>query len=81
MYGIIASVLHTGNIEFDEKEASHGGDACVITNMQLVEYGELSPFLECCAMFIRAIIFVKTKFLKCDFPYSKMSFVHKFLLE
>ena len=47
MYGIIASVLHTGNVEFDEKEANHGGDACVITNMHLVEYGELSPFVMC----------------------------------
>jgi hypothetical protein len=47
VYGIIASVLHTGNVEFDEKEASHGGDACVITNMHLVEYGELSPFVMC----------------------------------
>ncbi|VDI28329.1 myosin III [Mytilus galloprovincialis] len=38
VYGIIASILHTGNVDFDEKASTHGGEACVITNMYLIEY-------------------------------------------
>nr|XP_022321566.1 myosin-IIIb-like isoform X3 [Crassostrea virginica] len=37
VYSVICAILHTGNIEFDEKETTdHKGDACVITNMDLV---------------------------------------------
>ncbi|XP_052079957.1 myosin-IIIb-like isoform X6 [Mytilus californianus] len=38
VYGIIASILHTGNVDFDEKDSTHGGEACVITNMYLIDY-------------------------------------------
>ncbi|XP_052720135.1 myosin-IIIb-like isoform X3 [Crassostrea angulata] len=37
VYSVICAILHTGNIDFDEKETTdHKGDACVITNMDLV---------------------------------------------
>ncbi|KAK3082812.1 hypothetical protein FSP39_006063 [Pinctada imbricata] len=34
--GVLSAILHTGNIDFEEKEAEHKGDACVINNMELV---------------------------------------------
>lgn len=44
MYSVICAILHTGNIEFDEKETTdHKGDACVITNMDLVNTGNFFP--------------------------------------
>ncbi|XP_061169935.1 myosin-IIIb-like isoform X3 [Saccostrea echinata] len=37
VYSVICAILHTGNIEFEEKEnTDHKGDSCVITNMELV---------------------------------------------
>lgn len=53
MYSVICAILHTGNIEFDEKETTdHKGDACVITNMDLVNTGnffffEYSQYFDC----------------------------------
>ena len=38
--GVICAILHTGNIDFQEKEASHKGEACMITNMDLVNIGK-----------------------------------------
>ncbi|XP_060080055.1 myosin-IIIb-like [Ylistrum balloti] len=35
--GIIASILNLGNVNFEEKEMGHGGNACCIENMPLVE--------------------------------------------
>ncbi|XP_021363732.1 myosin-IIIb-like isoform X9 [Mizuhopecten yessoensis] len=35
--GIIASILNLGNVNFDEKETGHGGNACSITSRPLVE--------------------------------------------
>ena len=53
VYSVICAILHTGNIEFDEKETTdHKGDACVITNMDLVNTGnffffEYSQYFDC----------------------------------
>ncbi|XP_033727991.1 LOW QUALITY PROTEIN: myosin-IIIb-like [Pecten maximus] len=35
--GIISSILNLGNVNFEEKETGHGGNACCIINMPLVE--------------------------------------------
>lgn len=41
MYGIIASILHMGNVDFTEKETGHSGDGCVIVNSELTDHGQI----------------------------------------
>ena len=40
IYGILAAILHTGNIEFKDKESEvYAGDAVDVANMELAETG------------------------------------------
>ncbi|CAL1536312.1 unnamed protein product [Lymnaea stagnalis] len=36
VYGILVAILQTGNIEFVAKDSGYGGDACVVSNTDLI---------------------------------------------
>lgn len=60
VYSVICAILHTGNIDFDEKETTdHKGDACVITNMDLVNTSKCTDFSMSCSTSSTLIIFVE----------------------
>ena len=41
IYGILAAILHTGNIEFQDRESEvYAGDAVEVANMELVDIGK-----------------------------------------
>ncbi|XP_059179629.1 myosin-IIIb-like [Physella acuta] len=36
VYAILVAILHTGNIEFTAKDSGYGGEACVVSNTELI---------------------------------------------
>ena len=48
IYGILAAILHTGNIEFKDKESEvYAGDAVDVANMELAETGNRIFSIKC----------------------------------